>query len=349
MKIYHYDYDDKYLMHMEEVSYDYNLPNAATKIVPPNFEEWPEEQVPVFDELNQQWFYETVENFWHVKVKELNFYSGRDSNGAVYLLGGRNELRYQNKIIDFVENLPNTCMPRIGRVPDVISLWQRIDYIESCIEQIEKFYFEIKDHQSVGIMGTGSNHYHFIIESLIASVRRFIDDLVVAAFMNFFKQYKPWEKNIVIEGYSDIFRLDLFKDKFKKSFSEMSNNDISTQLDSFRKLVLGENYRYLWLIQSISNTYKHSITAGLGKSIYGINFPTLTVLGVLKPDCNLNIVTYHNHNFRQIILGLKDYLDDFILRYSNQELKKCSKNDNKCTNHLIEGHIWYLNAPYGYI
>ncbi|WP_152681262.1 hypothetical protein [Oligella urethralis] len=257
-------------------------------------------------------------------------------------------MRYQDKVMDFSHNLPSISMPRIGRVPDITSLLQRIDYIEFCIEQIEAFYSEIKGHYSVGITGTGSNHYHFIVENLIASIRRFIDDFVVAAFMNLFKRYKPWEKEIVIEGYSDIFRLDLFKNKFKKSYPEIFNNEISAQLDSFRQMVLGKNYRYLWLIQNISNTYKHSITAGLGKTTYGVDFPTLTVIGVIKPDHNLDTLTYHNHSFRQIILGLKDYLDDFVFCYLNQELKADSTVENKCTSHVIEGHIWYLNAPYGY-
>lgn len=348
MKIYHFDADDKYFKYSEEVADDYVLPYGATKIVPPKFDTWPPNQLPVFDEENETWFYKD-DKFWWVKVKELNFYTGRDSNGPVYLLGDRNELGYQLRVFTFADKLPKTRIPRIGFVPHTVSLWQRIDYIDSCIEQIEKFYSDIQGQQSVGITGQNSNHYHFIVESLISTIRRFIDDLVVAAFMNLFESYKPWEKNIVIEGYSDIFRLDLFINRFKRSFPDIFSDDIRFQLNNFRKLVLGGNYNYLWLIHNINNTYKHSITAGLGKTTYGVERPTLTVVGVIKPDRNLDTVTYHNHSFRQIVLGLKDYLDDFIFRYSNQDLKVESITETKCTNHVIEGHIWYLNAPYGYI
>ena len=48
-------------------------------------------------------------------------------------------------------------MPRIGRVPDITSLLQRIDYIEFCIEQIEAFYSEIKGHYIMNVSANTTN------------------------------------------------------------------------------------------------------------------------------------------------------------------------------------------------
>ena len=141
-------------------------------------------------------------------------------------------------------------------------------------------------------------HYHYIVESFVAAIRRLIDDFVVAAFMNAFKAYEPWKRNIVVDGYSDLLIADLFKGKFKNSFKTVLNYnlEISDQLDEFRYRVLGKNWNFLWLLQQLSNTYKHSLTAGLSKNVYGVECPTITTKGVLKSDRNFGSLTYHNHD-----------------------------------------------------
>ena len=341
MKIYHYDSHDFYYLYSEEIQNGASVPYAATVMTPPERQDWPNGQVPVFDKDAGYWYFKK-DDFWRVEVKELCFSTGRDSNGPVYLIDSRNCRTRQIDVINFSHKFPGINIPRYGRIPHIVSLMQRIDYIDSCIEQIEMQHIAIHHEGRIG-------HYHYIVESFVAAIRRLIDDFVVAAFMNAFKAYEPWKRNIVVDGYSDLLIADLFKGKFKNSFKTVLNYnlEISDQLDEFRYRVLGKNWNFLWLLQQLSNTYKHSLTAGLSKTVYGVERPTITTKGVLKSDRNFGSLTYHNHSFRQIVMGLKDYLDDFSCRFPQTDVIQETERVDSCLYHVVEGHKWYLNAPYG--
>lgn len=338
MKIYHYDQHDFYYLYPEELPNGASIPFAATVNAPPVRQDWPEGCVPVFDQKSDCWYFQH-DDFWRVEVKELCFYTGRDSNGPVYLIDNWNRNEMQSEILHFAHKFPFIDIPRYGSVPHIVSLMQRIDYINFFIKQIEMQYVAAYQGQ-IG-------HYHDMVESFVAAIRRLIDDFVVAAFMNAFKEYEPWRMSIVVEGYSDLFRADLFKKKFEEAFKNVRNQNFINQLDEFRNRVLGKNWKFLWILQLLSNTYKHSLTAGLGKNVFGVSFPTITTQGVLRPGRSLGELTYHNHSFRQIVMGLKDYLEDFSFRFPQDGTTCVIDRVDCCFNHVVEEYKWYLNPPYG--
>lgn len=342
MKIYHYDQHDFYYLYPEELPNGGSIPYAATVKAPPIRQDWPEGCVPVFNQELDCWYFKR-DDFWRVELKELCFYTGRDSKGPVYLIDnwdGKLNGVLQNDVLHFADKFPSVSIPRYGCMPHIISLVQRIGYINFCIQQIEMQYVAAYQGQ-IG-------HYHDMVDSFIAAIRRLVDDFVVAAFMNDFKEYEPWRRDIVVEGFSDLMNADLLKKKFEESFKNVRNKNLNiiNQLDNFRNRVLGKNWKFLWILQRLSNTYKHSLTAGLGKNVFGVSFPTITTQGVLKPDRNLGKLTYHNHSFRQIVMGLKDYLEDFSFRFSQDDATHDGNRVDCCLSHVVEEHKSYLNPPY---
>lgn len=348
MKIYHYDNRDYYYLRSEEMPDGGSMPYAATDIQPPEISEWPEGNVPVFDERARQWSFKE-NNFWMVEVRELCFYSGRDSVEPVYLVGNRSSRSYQAHLTRFIHKFPGVSIPRIGRLPGFISINQRIDYIDSCIEQIEDQFLSFHNGKMVRAVGYEANHHHFIVESLVGSIRRFLDDLAVVIFLSTFKDYEPWKADFVVEGFSDLLDAEKFKIKFRKSFRDVAENNqgINENLNNFIGKVLGKNQEFLTIIRQLSNSYKHSVTSNISRNLFGVNYPTVIVVGVLKPDRNFQRLTYHNHSLRQIIIGLKDYLEDLVSRTSQENSTVDTKGIDNCADHCIHEYKWNLNSPYG--
>lgn len=348
MKIYHYDSSDFYYLGSEEIHDGGGVPYAATDIEPPERAEWPDGKVPVFDESGRQWLYKE-NDFWKVEVKELCFYSGRDSVEPVYLVGDRRNPTYHVDLIHFVNKLPGVNIPRIGRLPGFISLNQRIDYIDSCVEQIEAQFLAFQKGGMAKTVGYGANHHHFVVESLVGAIRRFLDDLVVVAFLTTFKDYEPWKADFVVEGFSDLFDAAKLKPKFRRSFRNVFECDqvMNESLDQFIIKVLGKNRAFLTTIQQLSNSYKHSVTSNIGRNLFGVDYPTIVVVGVLKPDRNFRRLTYHNHSLRQIVIGLKDYLEDLASCISRVDSGVDAGRVDSCANHRVHDYKWILNSPFG--
>ncbi|TAM90657.1 MAG: hypothetical protein EPN41_01120 [Candidimonas sp.] len=348
MKIYNYDSSDYYYLGSEEVPDRSGVPYAATDVGPPERGEWPDGKVPVFNKLNRRWVFKE-NDFWEVEVKELCFYSGRDSVEPVYIVGNRRNPAYHIDLMHFVNKLPGVNVPRIGRLPGFISLNQRIDYIDACIEQIEANFLTFREGGVMKTVGHGANHHHFLVESLVGAIRRFLDDLVVVAFLVEFKDYEPWKADFVVEGFSDLLDADKFKAKFRKSFHHVVEDDdeLSVSLDQFVGKVLGKNREFLTAIRQLSNSYKHSVTSNIGRNLFGVDYPTVVVVGVLKPDRNFRHLTYHNHSLRQIIFGVRDYLEDLASRISQVDSATEVERLDSCANHRLHKYKWMLNSPYG--
>lgn len=347
-KIYHYDPIDCFYVGSETIhGYEDGrgmIPYAATDISPPSGDQWPAGHVPTYSEEQGAWHFHK-DDFWSVKLDERCFYTGRDSQGATYVVAARHHPDYSNELLKYGNSLPIVAIPRIGSVPGVIHIGQRIDYINFCVEQIEGNWQRIKTASSFPIFGGNANLHHFFSESLVSAVRRLLDDLTTALFLKTFQKYAPWEKGLIVDGYSALLG-ERAKQRVDKIFPpDVQRADANKLRDNFIDVIVGKNKVFLEMIQGMNNAYKHSITANITRQLHGSDFPTLLTVGVAdySPNRNLGMLVYYNHSLRQVIMGLNDYLSDLTDRLvsSNQS----SSSAERCMTHRISSDITTLNGP----
>lgn len=343
--IYHYDSHEGFYLGPEQVPAGYPLPFCATDISPPTIEQWPPGSVPVFCADTSTWGF-AVNAFWQVKIEERNFYSGRDSDGPVYLVAHPASPGYQTEVMKYSGRLPAFNLPRIGPCPSPIHLSQRIDFINTCTQRLEAYWRETRD-VPMPFFGGGPNHYHFLTECLVGAIRRLLDDLTTAIFLVLFQRYEPWKRNLVIDGVTDFLgkkaRVEL-KKFFVPSEKGPEANRLCEQLIT---TILGGNFFFLKALQELSNAYKHAVTTNLVRPLYGRDHPTILAVGTADrvPNCNLGRLVYHNHSLRQLLIGLTDYLHDLLERLNGP--CATSSQPQRCDDHLITSTTRLLNAPYG--
>lgn len=334
-EIYHYDQHDYFYLGAEIVQCiegSDSLPFSATDSQPPPREFWGDKNIPIFDPEKKEWRLEKNE-FWHFNITEFCFYSGRDSSGPLYVAASRSSPSYHIELTHYVNKLPMCSIPRLGNVPNFVHLAQRIDFINDCIYQLEMNWLRTTNFWGWPLMGQGANFYHYQAETLVAAIRRLLDDLVMAVFCRKFYEYEPWRRNLPIDGYSMLLNKPM--KHFKTFFDQNEKGEKSDELcHQFINIILGENKEFLITIQGLSNTYKHSLAANLVRGSYGVDFPSVLSVGVADhSQRNLGHLSYHNHSLRQLILGLNDYLDDLIGRLS-QDSAQTEKQ--KCISHRLE-------------
>ncbi|QIM49295.1 hypothetical protein G9Q38_08945 [Pusillimonas sp. DMV24BSW_D] len=347
MRIFHYDDTDYFLTGYEEISDDASIPHAATDIPPPEVNEWPIDEVPVYDKDNKRWAFRK-NDFWEVSVTEKCFYSGRDSDDPVYLVGDRGRTSYQSQLMHIANSLPGVNLPRVGRLPNFISTLQTIDHIDATIEQLEKSFSDLHSGKMTMIVGPKANHYHMLVEGLIGTIRCFLDDLATVLFLSAFEAYKPWRFPIMVDGFSTLFDEDKAIRKIKKTLAAPSGTleDIEQIFKSLRSTVFGNNTRFLSTVQSMNNCYKHSVTASIGRKLFGRDYPTVEVVGIPGIHGSMSHLTYHNSSLRQIILGLKDYIRDLTARASVSQGKRADFDYVCiCGGHRVHTYNWVLNGP----
>ena len=345
-KIYHYDAKDGFYLGSEIIYKDQPIPYVATDIPPPATEEWPSGFVPVFCADSMAWSFEKNE-FWQVDLDERCFYTGRDSDGPIYLVADPSSQSYQLDLMKYGSKLPIFSLPRIGASPNALHLGQRIDFINACITQLEAYWWQTKTGGSIPMFGQGASHYHFFTESLVGAVRRLLDDLTTVIFLKLFQKYEPWKRNLAIDGFSAL--LGKTPHKRVKEFFRTSEKGVDTDLlcEQFVRTILGGNSVFLTTIQGLSNSYKHSVTANAVRSLHGLDHPTILTVGVadIPPRCNLGRLVFHNHSLRQLVLGLADYLDDLVVRVADPLAAQALVE--KCTPHRVQSIKSILNGPHG--
>jgi len=347
-KIYHYDPVDFFYIGSETI-YGYEdergmIPYAATDICPPSRDQWPTGHVPIFSEEQGTWHFHK-DDFWSVKLDERCFYTGQDSLGATYVVAARDHLDYSNELLKYGNSLPIAAIPRIGSVPGVLHIGQRIDYINFCVEQIEGNWQSIKTTSGFRMFGGEANLHHFFSESLISSIRRLLDDLTTAFFLKTFQKYTPWKRSLIIDGYSALLG-EKAKQRVDKVFPpDVHRIDANKLRDNFISIIVGKNRVFLEMIQGMNNAYKHSITANITRQLYGSDFPTLLAVGIAdhSPDRNLGMLVFYNHSLRQVIMGLNDYLNDLTDRIAGHN--QLSSYVERCETHRISSDFRILNGP----
>lgn len=334
IEIHHYDPHDYFYVGSETIQCRNgveSIPYAATDIPPPPREAWGDQQIPIFHAKERKWIIKK-NDFWHPKVSELCFHSGRDSSGRIYIAANRDLENYHNDLMRYVNKLPMCSIPRIGTLPNFVHLLQRIDFLNHCIEQLEENWLRTKTG-GFPLAGKEANYYHYEAETFMAAIRRFLDDLTMAVFYKKFYQYEPWKRDLPIDGYSALLNNPIRR--FRNFFIGSERDDKSEGLcREFSDLVLGENRFFLITIQSLNNTYKHSLTANLARGSYGLNFPTVLSFGVEDySNRNLGKLSYHNHSLRQLVIGLNDYLDDLTKRIASEPT---NASPDKCLSHSLQ-------------
>ncbi|NYT66251.1 hypothetical protein H0A58_09770 [Alcaligenaceae bacterium] len=265
----------------------------------------------------------------------------------MYLPIDRSSQEYQIELMKYFSKLPIFFIPRIGASPNALHFGQRIDFINACIAQLEIYWTQTKTFASSPMFGQGASLYHSYTESLIGAVRRLLDDLTTVIFFRQFQSYEPWKRNLVIDGYSGLLGKNPRK-KIKEFFQTSEKGvDADRLCDQFIHTILGTNREFLKVIQGLSNSYKHAVTANVVRYQHGKDFPSVLTVGMagIYPNCNLDRLVYHNHNLRQIVFGLRDYLDDLMARFSDPEQKVILVE--KCAPHKVQSIKSILNGPYG--
>lgn len=344
-EIYHYDPHDLFYLGAQTII-DYRegrgqIPYAATDIPPPPRWHWPDNHVPIFSRDKKVWGF-SEDQFWEIQVEEINFYTGRNSTGPTYLLAEPDKPTYQLELLKF-SNLFIFPIPRFGSVPNSMHLCERIDFINLCISQLEMHWSQTQEGNHWPVTGVGANHYQSFAETLVAAIRRFLDDLTVVIFLRQFKKYEPWKRDLVIDGYSNLLGKNPRK-KIMHFFSISEKGEEADKLcEKFLETVLGEGSVFLQIVQGLNNAYKHSAISNIARATYGRDAPTLQSYGTadMPPRSNLSNIVNHNHDLRQIVSGLNDYLEDVVGNLAIEEHpiapRKCSTHDAVWSKSMVGG------------
>ncbi|AGK95644.1 hypothetical protein [Clostridium pasteurianum] len=280
--IYNYDsFDNFYINAKEKCLKDgEGIPAFSTELPPPN--DIPDGFIAVFNTKKNQW--EIVKDeFWHVSIEEINYYTGSDTHGIPMLPTLK------------INQFPNfKCIPQLfnsGRFS--MYFISRIDTINEITKQIYAEHYRFQNSTN-GITTTEPTKYKNNIEFVVYLIRKSIDELITLTYCLLYYEEMLSTKKLKITSIGDL--LDSRNDKITKLIKDYINYDTHSE--------------FLEIINSIHNSMKHDIFSSETVTIFGESYPTIITLQANWG--NLNKIKYHNHSYGQIILGFSNFLLDLF-------------------------------------
>jgi hypothetical protein len=214
-------------------------------------------------------------------VVERNFYSGTDSSRP-FSIG-------QHSVISLPH--PPTIVDLINGVLVAVGISHRLQHLDKLVASAVRAYDqkEIQD-------------YFFIVEAMLLSMRRVIDDLVMSIYCMTHEYEIEQSRKLAVDGYGSLWRSGKPTD-FGRTFVSQ---------------YLHPNEEIAEIIVELSNSFKHSYLLSESRA-WGRDFPTVLALHGPRNDYS-GKVTLHNHSLGQIVIGFNVLVSGIVER-SNASAK----------------------------
>lgn len=277
--IYHYQAYYKFFLQKEEINerpYGVGLPAHSTDIPPP-LENCQENQIPIFE--NGYW--KIVEdNFWRPSRDEVNYDAGRSMSSYSSL-----NLNCIDTIFPIYPSMPMLCNSQLI----VMAICEKNNLIHKKFEKLLSKYKDVFKSELI------KHLYELKLESesIIYLMRRVLDSLVQLTYL--LTSFDEFLKTKIIK----------FNEIGKFTRLENSNLDIEKIIIGDKNCYKSDNTDFLYIINSLFNSYKHSLMHDESYKLLCKDFPTFVSLQVKKNNHNDNII-YHNHNAYHIMMGYQD-------------------------------------------
>lgn len=138
--------------------------------------------------------------------------------------------------------------------------------------------------------------YFFIVEAVLLSMRRVIDDLVMSIYCRTQKSEVEQSRKLSVDGYGSLWK------------SGKPTNFGRTFVSHY----LRPNEEIAEIIVELSNSFKHSYLLPESRA-WGADFPTVLALHAPRNDYS-GEVTLHNHSLGQIVIGFNGLVSGIVER-----------------------------------
>lgn len=207
-------------------------------------------------------------------IKEINYYSGADSNGNLAIT------RYLPLTIPYPPSIPGLLNGALVS----IAISHRLEYLQSQIQ------LAVASYEAQNILA-----YRYALEGVITSMKRVMDDLVMTAYCVMWSKEVTTSKKLEVDGYGA-----LFKRGKPTAVGERILAEILKPTDNFAVI-----------FTELANSFKHSYMLPEAQNAWGMDFPTVLSIYAHRNDYSGN-VHYHNHSLGQIIIGFNKFVQSGI-------------------------------------
>lgn len=217
-------------------------------------------------------------------IKEINYYSGKDSDGRFEV--------YQVRAIDI------PCPPSIPYLLNgamvCIEIADRLDYIQTQVNNAVAGWRE-RQHQ----------RHKYSTEVALINMKRVIDDLVMMSYCLKYERMVQESVALEVDGWGSLFSKGI-PTKTGGALIE----EFFREADSFPSV-----------LSEIVNSFKHSYLLPEAARLYGVDFPT--VVGIYSHRNNYRkVIHYHSHSLGQIVIGFNHFCSSTInsqIRFAEQD------------------------------
>jgi len=206
-------------------------------------------------------------------IVEKNYYSGKDSDGLFIV-----EQHQFSKIIQ-----PPSIPELINGTRVSLAVSSRLGYLQRQVDTVVSHY------ESKNI-----DCYRFELESALISMKRIMDDLIMAAYCILDSDNVVESKYVKVDGYGSLFKsgkLTTMGTRIVNSHNFL-NDDFAETLNE------------------LVNSFKHSYVLS-DLLLWGADFPTVVSVYAHRNNYGKDI-SFHNHSLGQILLGFNNFVSKFI-------------------------------------
>lgn len=197
-------------------------------------------------------------------VTERTFYSGVDSKPP-YVVEQHSAFR----------------LPQPPRIPGLINGMLVAVEVEHRLRHIAA----LVNAATVAYQSQQLHEYFFTVESMLLSMRRVLDDLVMSLYCRLKEEEVVRTRKIEVDHYGALFR----------------SGKPTPFGAAFVADYIHPNEEFADVLVELSNSYKHSYLLAEARA-WGADFPTVLAIHAPRNDYSKPI-TFHNHSLGQLIIG----------------------------------------------
>lgn len=185
------------------------------------------------------------------------------------------------------------CVPRPPAVPDLINGQLASIWISTRLQRLDFQWLELLQLFDDGDF----QNYHFQLEATLVSMKRVVDDLVMASYCILKGEEVELSRKIEVDGWGQLFR----KGKPTVIGQEVINEFIG-EYDSF-PVVLNE----------LVNALKHSYLMAEARTQWNNNFPLVFAITAPRNDYS-DEVSVHDHDMAELVLGFNKFVKQVMIK-----------------------------------